>query len=82
MPPFIALAIAGAGLYAGVKWLAGEWQRAAAERRDDGAECADDPARAPRQRSGFDPRHMPKDLGTLEWDAKTGVYKPRKETAG
>lgn len=82
MPPFIALAIAGAGLYVGLKWLAGEWQRAADERSEADQDGADNAARTSRRASGVDPRHMPKDLGTLEWDATTGVYKPRKETAG
>ncbi len=68
MPPFIALAIAGVGIYAGFKWVTREWQRAASEHGVDAA--------------GADARHVPKDLGTLEWDASTGVYKPRKESAG
>ncbi|MEQ1711306.1 MAG: hypothetical protein ABL908_07885 [Hyphomicrobium sp.] len=78
MPPFIALAIAGAGIYAGYKWLTRELQRTA----PDGERAPSDAEMRATDAADAGSRHMPKDLGTLEWDAASGVYKPRKETAG
>lgn len=80
MPPFIAFAIAGVGIYAGLKWVTRELQRASAERAS-GPSGAEGNAAHAHGHAGADARHMPKDLGTLEWDAATGVYRPRKETA-
>ena len=77
MPPFIALAVAGVGVYAGLKWLTRESQPSAAERASEKREAY---GRTSHASSGSRP--MPKDLGTLEWDATTGVYRPRKETVG
>lgn len=76
MPQLIALALAGAGLYAGYKWLAkeigkagaeAERMREAAERRAGSSETGD-------PNSGTGPL---KDLGALEWDEAAGVYRPR-----
>jgi hypothetical protein len=67
MPQVVAAVLIGAGIAAGVKWIAKEMARAA-----DAARVAHDElmrARTPVQSA-------PKDLGTLEWDAKAGVYRP------
>ena len=65
MPQVIALAIAGAGLFAGYKWLSREVRRAL-----DKMEAEEELQRAPAKAA------VPKDLGTLEWDQETGVYRP------
>ena len=69
MPQVIALAIAGAGLLAGYKWLSREFQRAMAE-----VEAGEE-----MQRQQAQAAVLPKDLGALEWDADAGVYRPRRE---
>lgn len=68
MPQFIALAVAGAGLYAGYRWVSGEVAKlhAAAERH-----------REEMERRAAEATGVPKDLGTLEWDAAAGAYRPR-----
>ena len=67
MPQLIGLALAGAGLYAGYKWLSKELRRATV-----GAERArEELRRRASERTG-----MPKDLGALQWDEKSGVYRP------
>ena len=62
MPQVVAAVLIGAGIAAGFKWIAREVARAA-----DDARVAHD-----------DRRNVtaPKDLGRLEWDAKSGVYRP------
>jgi hypothetical protein len=75
VPQVIALALLGAGLYAGYRWLA----RAVGGIEPTIARAKDEP----RQQS---PRHSPrrsddrieKDLGALEWDPAGGVYRPAK----
>jgi len=66
VPQVIALALLGAGLYAGYRWLA----RAA---RDLGARLQrpDEPRRQSRG-------PIEKDLGALEYDPASGVYRPAK----
>jgi hypothetical protein len=65
MPHVIAAVLIGAGIGAGMKWLAREMSRAA------------DAARMAHERmSRANPLNAPKDLGTLEWDADAGVYRP------
>ncbi len=62
MPQLIILAIAGAGLIVGYKWLS----RKAAER-----------AVAARLRAeAKEAAEHPKEMGQLEWDSDAGVYKP------
>jgi len=61
MPQVIALVVAGAGLYAGYRW---------ASRMISGVKDA----RRTRTQSGA---VAPKDLGTLEYDPQSGVYRPR-----
>jgi hypothetical protein len=68
MPPFIALAVAGVAVYAGYRLIAKGLEQAAAanSRSTEGA--------GPRP---AEPVGQPKDLGALEWDPATGVYRPR-----
>ncbi len=65
MPQLIAAALLGAGVIAGLRlvqrWVAGV-----------GAAAAE----VDRQAPGGEPRIEAKDLGALEFDAKSGVYKP------
>ena len=69
MPPLIAFALVGAGVYAGYRWLSRELDRATAEaRRMDGA----------REQRAREETAVPKDLGPLEWDAASGVYRPSR----
>ena len=79
MPQVIALALLGAGLYAGYRWLA----RAVGGIEPTIARAKDEPRQHSPQHS---PRHSPrhsddrieKDLGALEWDPAGGVYRPAK----
>jgi hypothetical protein len=64
----MAAVLIGVGIAAGVRWLAREIARAAEAARLS----QDEPA---RQRVTA----APKDLGALEWDAKTGVYRPSRK---
>lgn len=64
MPQVVAAVLIGAGIAAGVKWIAKEMARAADAAHDELTR-----RREPAQVA-------PKDLGTLEWDAKAGVYRP------
>ena len=67
MPQVIALALLGAGLYAGYRWFA----RAAG---GIGATIA----RAKDERRQQSQGRIEKDLGALEYDATNGVYRPAK----
>lgn len=64
MPQLVLLIAAGAGLYAGYKWLSAELRESARMAEEASARKA---ARA-----------EPKDLGALEMDANTGVYRPAR----
>jgi len=68
MPQVVAAVLIGAGIAAGMKWLAKEMSRAADAARKAQEHMA--------QRAPF--RSVPKDLGTLEWDSEAGVYRPAK----
>ena len=72
MPQVVAAVLIGAGLAAGVKWLAKEMARAA-----QAARLVND---KPKRREPV--TAAPKDLGTLVWDAKAGVYRPAGKHAG
>jgi hypothetical protein len=61
MPQVVAAVLIGAGIAAGFKWIAREMARAVDDAHDD------QPTRNVA---------APKDLGALEWDAKSGVYRP------
>lgn len=63
MPHVIAVLVAGAGLYAGWKWIS----------RQIASDKTEKPAAAPKPRTG------PKDLGTLDRDPVSGVYRPRAD---
>jgi hypothetical protein len=67
VPQVIALALLGAGLYAGYRWFA----RAAGGVGAPIARAKD----APRQQSQG---RIVKDLGALEYDPASGVYRPAK----
>jgi hypothetical protein len=66
MPQVMAVVLVGVGLAAGLKWVVKEIARAAEATRV----AHDDPVSA-----------RPKDLGKLEFDAKTGVYRPARKRA-
>jgi hypothetical protein len=68
MPQLIAVFVAGAGIYAGLKWLSKVLEQQ--------ARMAARHAEELRQRSAEKGR-VPKDLGTLEYDPESGVYRPR-----
>ncbi|MCC7250650.1 hypothetical protein [Hyphomicrobium sp.] len=70
MPHVFALVIAGAGLYAGYKWVSRMLADAEDAARLREAELREAMARG---------QGMPKDLGTLEYDPATGVYRPRSQ---
>jgi predicted negative regulator of RcsB-dependent stress response len=67
MPPLILLAVAGAGLYVGYKWVS----RQAREATDAALRAQD-----ALKKSARDARSSVRDLGELEWDEAAGVYKP------
>ena len=71
MPQVIALVLAGAGLYAGYRWISRQMRQAIAAASD----AQDELRRKAAKVSG-----MPKDLGTLEWDAEAGVYRPSRQS--
>jgi hypothetical protein len=68
VPQVIVLALLGAGLYAGYRWLARASKEIAAEMRRTEDALRHSPAAHP----------LEKDLGTLEYDPASGVYKPVK----
>ena len=67
MPQVIALALLGAGLYAGYRWLARTASEIGAEMRRAEDELAQKAA-----------GRIEKDLGALEFDPASGVYRPTK----
>lgn len=68
MPQLIALAVAGAGLYLGAKWLSRQ-ARAFAEAAERAAAAAE------RERAHA---NEPRDLGRLERDPASGEYRPSR----
>ncbi len=70
MPQVIALLLAGAGVYAGYRWISREVRRALTTAQEAQEELR-------RQAAGAS--GAPKDLGSLEWDAEAGVYRPSKQ---
>ena len=68
MPQLVVLALVGAGLYAGYRWFARTSRQLAAEVKRTEEELR-------RRASGA---AIEKDLGALEYDPATGVYKPAK----
>lgn len=72
MPQVVAAVLIGAGIAAGMKWLAKEMQRVA-----DAARTAQE--HMAREQATRGPiASAPKDLGYLEWDAEAGVYRPSR----
>jgi hypothetical protein len=67
MPQLVALALIGAGAVAGYRWFT---------RQMAAAKVAAERAEAELRRAAESATGAPKDLGRLEWDAATGVYKP------
>ena len=65
MPQLVAVAVLGAAVYAGFRWLS----RAASA-------MAEDMRRAEDTFKGT--ARIEKDLGALEYDAASGVYRPSK----
>ena len=68
MPQLVALALVGAGLFAGYRWMS----RLTSEARDN-LRKAEAEARRRNGGTGDEPR----DLGALEWDSTAEVYRPR-----
>lgn len=71
MPQVMAAVLVGAGIAAGIKWLMKEVAR-----------VVDDTRLAPEEMRQGEPVGLaPKDLGALEYDATTGVYRPVRKRA-
>ena len=71
MPHVVALMLAGAGLYAGYRWLARQAGLVAEDLKQ--AEAALKRRAAQGEERA---RDVAKDLGQLEWDETAGVYRP------
>jgi predicted negative regulator of RcsB-dependent stress response len=71
MPQLFALALIGAGAVAGYRWFT---------RQLDAAREAALRAEAELGRAAANANGQPKDLGSLEWDAVNGVYRPRADS--
>lgn len=69
MPQLLLLVAAGAGLYTGYRWVSREMTRA----MDAAARAEADL----RKRASHAAGSGPKDLGALEWDEKSGAYRPK-----
>ena len=67
MPQLLVFGLIGAGIYAGYRWLAHTSEAITTAMRE-----AEDET---RQRAG---RQIEKDLGALEYDSASGVYRPVK----
>lgn len=67
MPQLVVLALMGAGLYAGYRWFS----RAAKEVTADIRRTEDEL----RRRAGM---ALEKDMGELEYDPASGVYRPKR----
>jgi len=68
MPQVIALALLGAGIYAGYRWLAHAARRMGEEMQRHEAELR-----------GREAGRIEKDLGALEYDPSAGVYRPARK---
>jgi hypothetical protein len=67
MPQVIALALLGAGLYAGYRWVTRATREIADQMRRAEEELRQEAASAGR---------IEKNLGALEYDSAAGVYRP------
>jgi len=68
MPQLVAVMLAGAGIYAGLKWLSRTLERHAREAHRQTEEA---------RRRATETARVAKDLGDLEYDPEARVYKPR-----
>lgn len=66
MPQLVVLALAGAGLLAGYKWLSKKIE----------AQMNAEPVRETAEASA---PGAPKEMGALEWDGEAKVYRPVKQ---
>ena len=69
MPQLIALAVLGAGAMVGYRWVA---------KQVNSAREAADAAEAQLRKATEQRADSPRDLGQLEWDEVSQVYKPRR----
>jgi predicted negative regulator of RcsB-dependent stress response len=69
LPQLIALAVLGAGALAGYRWVA---------KQVSAAKDAADAAEAKLREAAEQRANAPRDLGQLEWDEVSQVYKPRR----
>jgi predicted negative regulator of RcsB-dependent stress response len=69
VPQLIALAVLGAGALAGYRWVA---------KQVSAAKDAADAAEAQLRKAADSQANGPRDLGQLEWDEVSQVYKPRR----
>ena len=69
MPQVIALALLGAGLYAGYRWITRTTREIAAQMQRADEEV--------RQEA---PGRIEKNLGALEYDPASGVYRPARKS--
>jgi hypothetical protein len=68
MPQLVVLALVGAGLYAGYRWYARTAQEVTAQiRRTEDELLRKAPGTA-----------LEKDMGVLEYDPASGVYRPKR----
>lgn len=67
MPQLVVLALVGAGLYAGYRWFSRAAKEVTAEIRRTEDEL--------RRRAGIT---LEKDMGELEYDPASGVYRPKR----
>jgi hypothetical protein len=68
VPQLVVLALLGVGAYAGYRLILRASREIAAELRRTSEELA----------GGSSPAQVERDLGSLEFDAKSGVYRPTK----
>jgi hypothetical protein len=69
MPQVIALALLGAGLYAGYRWVTRTTR-----------EIAEQMQRADEEVTQEATGRIEKNLGTLEYDPASGVYRPSRKS--
>jgi predicted negative regulator of RcsB-dependent stress response len=69
LPQLIALAVLGAGALAGYRWVA---------KQVNAAKAAADAAEIQLRKAADQKAGGPRDLGQLEWDEVSQVYKPRR----
>jgi len=73
MPQLIALALVGAGLYAGYRWFARATKEITAE-----IKRTEDELRRRAAGGILEKDMLEKDMGELEYDPASGVYRPKR----